>query len=1064
MSMWGVFRRRPVLPQPSQSAAALATLSAGIQTFPMLADAGAFTIAGQDIGPRISLTCEPASFAIAGQDNNYIAAQGLIADSAAFVLTANDASLPQAFVCEVGAFAIGGQPTLIAGQLTAEVASFTLDGQAALFAGSLAAGAASFTIAGQAALFADRLTAEAAAFALGAQDALFADRLTSSAASFALSGQAALFAGQMVAEAASFTLSGQVVGQLWPAAAAAFTLAGQALTYQTTIALAAGAFTLSAQAIGQRWAADAAAFTLSGQDALLRTAIGLIAGTGSFVLTANNVYSVYSPDNPAEGAVAEYGVAEFPGASGISIATAAAAFTLAGQALAFRPALVIEAGTFTLSGGAANQSWTAQAAAFALAGQPALFTGSLAISAGSFVLAGQPIGQAWLASPGSFVLTGIDVVFTEGRTAETAAFVITPVAISFIDLQAASFTISGQPIAGTFSLPCAAAAYTLTGQEVTFLNNLLFDVQAGDFTLAGQDIGFGRSVGAEPAAFVLSGQQTADVIRLLCDAASFAITGQALAFNVAFRLATGQFILRGMSVIDALGPSGDHIFLIEVQAHDGDEVLTFYLGTEGFLDGSNFYIPRVMDPGNFSQSISLPGEGESTASAGDVVIANGDPGNGETLDSWIPLGFGDRAITIRALPVGSKSLNAARTLFLGRVGKLRSTNPLEQLELTISNKLTVLDKPLLTERFAGTTTSTGDSAEGNADLKDQIKQQYWGEASQVPLQAANPYDLIYLASNVTAFSQLVSITVYDGGLELIADGDSASITALRAASISAGHYRTCLAEGLIRLGGTATKTLTADIVEGTTSADRTAAQIVLRQLQQFGIDLSEISVGSFDDLDNKNDAICYSFADDDKTAAEEIRAVLGSIGAHLLPNRNDLFEVTRFEAPTASPTLDFDINEKSISDTLQRLEGSPPSYQVALEWGRVFLPQQASQLAGAVTEEMRDYFGKAIRLSVKEDTSVKTKHLDAGIIKFETRLAYKADADDEAQRLLDLMSVERDEYSIELPLADGWSAVVGGSITLRHDRLGLSGGKAFNVMTRSDQYIKETVSFDRVWG
>lgn len=1064
--MWGVFRRRPVLPKPSQSAAALATLSAGIQTFPLLADAGAFTVVGQDTGAGISLLCEPASFAVAGQDSNYIAAQGLIADGAAFVLTAIDASLPQTFVCDAGAFALDGQATLFTGRLSADAASFALGEQAVLFADYLTSSTASFTLSGQDALFAYRLVADAASFALDGQAALFSGSLSASVGSFALSGQALLFTDQMVTEAASFALSGQAANQSFAASVGAFELSGQSVTFSESWVLSAATFDLAGQSAQQAWAASAGAFTLAGQDAALFTSIGLIASGATFSLTGKAAFSIYSPaTGPSEGAVAEYAVTEFP-QSDISLSASVAAFVFSGQAALFQLTLPAVTASFTLDGQTANQSWATGAAAYVLSGQAALFTGNVAISAGSFILSGQDANQAWPVGVASFTLIGIDTLYTLRRTADAAAFVLTAVDVHFLDLETATFTLSGQETAFSASLSVSAGAFTFAGVDAEFINAKIMPADPGAFTVSAQDAFVVRSFASDPATFVLSGQSSAELVNLLIGAASFTLGGQSLALNLALTLSTGQFTVLGWAIADVMGPEGDPLFLVEVQAHNGSTIETFYLATEGFTSqvgdspSNQHYTPRVMDPGNFQQRISLPGESDVSASAGDVVIANGDAGDGVVLDSWLTKGFGGRPITIKSLPQGAKSLSLASTLFRGRTGKLSSTRPLDQFEITISNKLSDLEKPLLTTRYAGTTTSSAATAEGNADLKGQIKQQVWGEASNIVLQPANPYDLIYLASNST----VVSITVYDGGLALTNDGNETSIANLRSASISAGHYKTCLSLGLVRLGGSPEKTPTADVVEGATSADRTAAQIVKRMLLQFGVDVSELSTGSFSDLDTKNDAICYSVVNDDRNALEEMQAILNSIGGRMLPNRNDLFEVTRLEAPTTSPLLTFDIDSKVISDTIQRLEGSPPVYQVSLLWGRVHHPQQESDLAGAVTAERRAYLGQEIRTSLQEDSSVLTKHLDARIISIETRLAYQADADTEADRILDLMKVERDEYSVTLPLSEAWAAQVGGSITLVHPRLGLTSGKDFVVLTRSDEYVKETVTFDRVWG
>ncbi len=141
-----------------------------------------------------------------------------------------------------------------------------------------------------------------------------------------------------------------------------------------------------------------------------------------------------------------------------------------------------------------------------------------------------------------------------------------------------------------------------------------------------------------------------------------------------------------------------------------------------------------------------------------------------------------------SLPRGAKSLSAASTLFVGKLDRVTSTKPLEQMSLRIGDRLADLQAPLLTELYAGTTLASSATAEGNSDLKGKVKQRCWGSCSNVPMQPANPYDLIYLASN----GAVLSIAVYDGDAALIYDGDSPNIASLRSATIPAGHYRTCV--------------------------------------------------------------------------------------------------------------------------------------------------------------------------------------------------------------------------------------------------------------------------------
>jgi hypothetical protein len=271
------------------------------------------------------------------------------------------------------------------------------------------------------------------------------------------------------------------------------------------------------------------------------------------------------------------------------------------------------------------------------------------------------------------------------------------------------------------------------------------------------------------------------------------------------------------------------------------------------------------------------------------VLSSGDPGNGALIDDMLQMGMGGRPVTIKSLPVGARSLTLASTLFRGRSKKITSTRPLEQFELQIADRLSDLEQPLLTRRFLGTTTGPGATAEGNADLKGKIKQRAYGVAQNVLLQPANPYDLIYLASD-PGLQAIYSITVFDGAKALTNAGDFATIALLRAATTGAigsgaaieeGEYGTCLAAGLVRPGGLPEFALTADITVGATDADRTAAQIANQMLLDFGISGVEIVSGSFDGLDGKNSAVNGFLVDDDQTALMVIQPVLDSIGGWL---------------------------------------------------------------------------------------------------------------------------------------------------------------------------------------
>jgi hypothetical protein len=890
--------------------------------------------------------------------------------------------------------------------------------------------------------------------------------LNAAGAVFALSAFGTGAVQSAPAVGASFVLVGQGAGLAAQSQPASFVLTGQAAIFQTNVLSASATFLWSGQAVGIAVAHPGATFALSGL-ALGFGTRNTMAGA-SFVLSGLDVVSnidLGATLSGGEGAVAEYAVTEFPPFVSFAVFGAVANFNLTAAPLAFRPALLSASASFTLTTGGAGITFANPPAAFALTGRPLGLSTALASLSASFMLSGGAAGFTLRNDAAPFALMGQPLAYSTRILAQAGSFALSSVDI-FVGVRAqpASFVLTGMDARFGDRFTAAPASFAFTGQAVQLLNIFKMYPDPAIFTLTGQVAGRSYILGGARAQFALSGFSAfASAFRVA--PASFVVTSGQSAAALAFGLAAGQFTLLGWNVVDALGPTGDHIFLVEVQAHDGVEVRTFYLSTAGFTSlpsdepANTFYDPRIFDPGNFERNLPVPGtlNGSSNVGAGDIVVLNAPVNDGETLDDWFSYGWSGRQVTIKALPVGSRSISAASTLFVGRLDKLTATQPLERFSLQMADRLSDLDKPLLTTLFAGTTVAAAATAEGNADLKGRIKQVCYGSVREVGLQPANPYDLIYLASD----GVVQSITVYDGGVALTGDGDNADIAALRAATIAAGHYRTCKALGLVRLGGTPTFTLTADVVEGASSAARSAAQIARRMLLDFGIPSNEIITGSFDELDDANDAICGYVIDDDRTALTAIRDVLASISGWIVPNRDGSLGVGLWREPTAG--INFDVEEESLGNSLQRVDGEPPVWRVTLRYARVNTVQAAGSLAGSVSAERQAYLGTEWRQVVAEDASIKIKHLNAREITVDTYLQDGVDAQAEADRLLALNKIEREIYELTLPLSSGWTGDVGLAMTITHPRLGFAAGKSFNIFGRLDKYQDEAVQFS-LWG
>ena len=526
------------------------------------------------------------------------------------------------------------------------------------------------------------------------------------------------------------------------------------------------------------------------------------------------------------------------------------------------------------------------------------------------------------------------------------------------------------------------------------------------------------------------------------------------------------------------------IHLVTLQAHDGASVRTIYLATApytsfpGDTPANQFFSDRLEDAGLFARHMFAGGDGfsggttsgRSEVGYGDIVVVNNKPyGYDELLDDWIGWAFDGHPITIRTVQDDRSALSAAETVFTGTIEQVVSTDALNQFSLKIHDRLADLDKPLLTNRYLGTTTSGGISpgAEGNADIKDQIKPKLWGSCANVRCVPVNVYELIYQVSD----GAVNSIVVYDGGTALTLTQDFSTLAALRAAPLVAGQYATCLALGLVRIGRKPDYQLTADVVEGSTTASRTMAQIMLRVLAHFGMTSADWTAATFTALDVLNSAECGLYVDGEETALDAISRVASYGGVWFAPNALGKFEVGRLDAPDEGDAVaTFDL-EDNLDNPPQRIETGDsgkgiPAYRVTALYDRVHVPMKPAEIVGNVSAERVAYLGQEYRSVTVEDTSVLTKYPNAPALTITTNLATQAAALAEATRVLNLRKVLRDLYAFELPAETAEDVQIGSTVMIESadDRMDLVDGKAFIAIARQDSRKGvPTLSFE-FWG
>lgn len=502
------------------------------------------------------------------------------------------------------------------------------------------------------------------------------------------------------------------------------------------------------------------------------------------------------------------------------------------------------------------------------------------------------------------------------------------------------------------------------------------------------------------------------------------------------------------------------IYLLEIDAWTGAGVETLRLATRSFATGpldtppNAAYLGRIVDAGKISCEISI--KGETSTSFGALILNNQDG----ALDGWFDYGFDGREFRLKELPSAGVLVASAKLLFRGVVDGIDGSDALKTLRVKVRDSLAVLERPFLTARYAGTTTTAIKEAEGNQSVGGQIKPRVYGAVrNMVPVRVNDAY-LIDQWSD----GPVQDIKVYDGMVALVRDADYPSLSSLIDAAVPAGSFATCNALGLSRLGFGATFTITGDVVEGDT---RSAARVAQRVLANFGV--STVDAASFDALH----ALCPGdigiLINDNTSARDVLSEVLKSAGARLVARLDGTFRAVavadpRPKTPVATFTqrdigdgVSFSIGTGVISDD------AIPTWSYVLNFGKVWRTMSAADVAGAVTQAVKDDIALEYRQAAAQDATVKTAHLQAGEATEDTLMTMRPDAMAEAQRRLDLNKVRRD--ALVLPLIDfaKGGREIGDVVSIRTDRFGQRGGKNVMVIGRSVDFQKRVVTLT-AWG
>ncbi|MBV6633869.1 MAG: hypothetical protein KI792_12660 [Alphaproteobacteria bacterium] len=502
------------------------------------------------------------------------------------------------------------------------------------------------------------------------------------------------------------------------------------------------------------------------------------------------------------------------------------------------------------------------------------------------------------------------------------------------------------------------------------------------------------------------------------------------------------------------------IYMVEVEAFNtvSQSTETYYFATGGGFTtrptdtpANQEYSGRIVEPGNYERGLFGSGttRGEGKVGFGEIRIANPDA----VFDHLIDLAFDGRPCRIYRMP-GLGDFASRELLITGTIDQ--PTFEFETIDFRFRDRLAELAETQLTQNvYAGTTTATGPTAEGRPnDFGGQPKPLLFGRAYSIPAVAANVFDLIYQISDSAIFAVLAA---RDAGVPLTATGDHADIAGLRAASLSPGQYATCLAEGLIRLGGSPAGVIAVDAVG---FGGGSAAECVEAIFNTAGI--TGLNAASVTALEAANTAPVGVWVNGTADTLSVVQDVLQSIGAYIYVDAAGEFILDRLEP--ASGTPDHVLGLQDVEDNVQRLATGDdgrgiPAKRVTVTYRPRYAGEAEDSFAGSVSQADRTELAREFRSASVADTGVASDRLLAPELTFDSLLFNDADADAEAARLLDIYKVRRDRLTATVSGQRG-PFQLGETVQLTLNRFGFDGSRLLRIVGLVEDYANNTTELE----
>lgn len=505
------------------------------------------------------------------------------------------------------------------------------------------------------------------------------------------------------------------------------------------------------------------------------------------------------------------------------------------------------------------------------------------------------------------------------------------------------------------------------------------------------------------------------------------------------------------------------IYLAEITAYhiasQTTQTLRFCTGS-GYTDGSgNFYEPCIEQPALMRRDIFSDGQigGASQVGYGELTLVNADG----ALDGLAGYAVDGRALLIK---VGDEADVYANFITVLKATMQQIAFEWMRVSVRLRDRQAELVKPVQTLSYAGNN-SLPAGIEGSSDIKDAKKPLLYGRCHNITPVLVNTSRLIY---QVTTGTLGEIVNVFDKGAYLKRGTDASSQADLETTAPAAGEFRVWKAGGLFRIGSSPTGLITCTAWESYQIETCTAAQIAYRLATgPGGISTGDTVASDYTTLDGQNAGSIGLFVSPDMTVSEALDQVLASVGAWWGFDQLGRFRVARFDAPSGSPVTTLTDGEiLSFDQAALSVNGeASPVWKVTLSHDINGTVQSGDALAGIAQADRRNWLIKGNRQVSVSDSAVKTKHVLAQEISYETLLAGPGYALPEANRRLTMLKADTMVVNASVRIDASLLAVLdlGSVVSVQINRFGLDAGKLFRIIGIQTDYQNHQIDL-RLWG